>query len=112
MRPTGNRDLAVAGVRYKAWQPASGMHPVLPVNAPLTFEIIDTRSKRSLGGCIYHARHSGRVEHDALPGHAGGADARHMDRFRDIGPRPWPVEIPVDEISAEFPTTLDLRRTR
>lgn len=138
LKSTGVHGEYVAGVRYKAWQPWSALHPTIPVQSPLVFDIYDTWNKRSIGGCTYFVSHPGGRSYDVFPVNSYEAESRRISRFWnynyeqyqepiyapqatgssigrveakgiDLQPKFVPTD-PKDEINPEYPYTLDLRK--
>ncbi|HWU49278.1 MAG TPA: transglutaminase family protein [Asticcacaulis sp.] len=109
LQPTRDGQVQVAGVRYKAWQPWSSLHPNLPVNTPLVFDVLDARLERSLGGCRYHVMHPGGRNYESLPLNENEAEGRRLSRFEAPTHTPGRVKIPPVEINPDYPRTLDLR---
>ena len=129
---TGTHEEYVCGVRYRAWQPSSALHPTIGVDTPVTFDIVDTWNSRSIGGCTYYVSHPGGRSYDVFPVNSNEAESRRVNRFSTTaftqGPLPpapglttvrryieqdrlpFPCDPPAKEINKDFPYTLDLRR--
>ena len=131
LRSTGTHGEYVAGVRFRAWQPPSALHPTIGIHSPLVFDIIDSWNGRSIGGCTYHVAHPGGRHYDVFPVNAYEAETRRVSRFWNFGHSTGPLKPPpeitqlarffpeghipgpmapaAEEINPEYPATLDLR---
>ena len=110
LHPTGENGEFVAGVRYRAWQPPSCLHPNIPVHTPLVFDLVDTWSGHAVGGCKYYVSHPGGRANETFPVNANEAESRRLARFSPIGHTHGPIALPSEERNSEYPLTLDLRR--
>jgi uncharacterized protein (DUF2126 family)/transglutaminase-like putative cysteine protease len=132
LQPTGAADELMAGVRYKAFKAAFGLHPTVEAHAPLVVDVFDRRLGRAIGGCVYHVDHPGGRNYETFPVNAYEAEARRIARFRAWGHSAGEAKAPawIDRLRAcyadaaaqavreplaeppnrEYPYTLDLRR--
>jgi uncharacterized protein (DUF2126 family) len=109
LKATAEKNVYVAGVRYKAWAPPSALHPQMKVHTPLIFDVIDVHHERSLGGCMYHVMHPGGRSYETFPVNQNEAEGRRLSRFEAMGHTAGRCRIPAREENPEFPHTLDLR---
>ncbi|MGC6430589.1 MAG: DUF2126 domain-containing protein [Jejuia sp.] len=135
LKNTGIKGEYVAGIRYKAWNPYSALHPTIGVDAPLVFDVVDTWNKQSVGGCTYFVSHPGGRSYETYPVNSFEAESRRINRFwgfghtqGDVVPdkgdniskeeyknikkqiRPKKFKLKELPINFEFPNTLDLRK--
>lgn len=113
MHPTGVQSQAVAGVKYRAWQPPRCLHPTIGIHTPLQFDIVQRSSGRSIGGCRYHAVHPGGLSHASFPINANEAESRRASRFQ-AGTLTGGVidipQVPPPTGATEYAVTLDMRK--
>lgn len=132
LSPTGKHGEFVGGIRYRAWQPPSALHPTIGIHSPLVFDLIDIWNGKSIGGCTYHVSHPGGRSYERFPINANEAESRRGNRFFDINHTPGilpvtpagkilreffenkhpprPMAPPLEKAADEFPYTLDLRK--
>ncbi|MEN2283079.1 transglutaminase family protein [Algoriphagus sp. SE2] len=136
LKNTGVQGEYVAGIRYRAWQPFSALHPTIGIDTPLVIDLYDSWTKKSVAACQYHVVHPGGRSYDSFPINSNEAEARRISRFFDFGhtittDNPVNLTIKDDQntgryitkveskayydveteiVNPEFPYTMDLRR--
>ena len=111
MKETENQGEFIKGVRFRAWQPPSCLHPTIGVHTPLTFDLYDQWSGRALGGCRYYVSHPGGKFFETIPVNALEAEGRRLTLFEANGHTPGGYVVTRPPDNPEYPFTLDLRTT-
>lgn len=106
---TGTNGEWVAGVRYRAWWPASCLHPTIGVHSPLVFDIVDTWTGQAVAGCTHHVAHAGGRNYSTFPVNSYEAEARRRARFFPFGHSHGTVRVAPGRVHPDYPNTLDLR---
>lgn len=131
LRNTGVHGEYVAGIRYRAWNPPSALHPTIGIHAPLVIDLVDSWNGRAVAGCTYHVQHPGGRNTETYPVNAYEAEARRGSRFWHHGhtPTAWVkqplqrgerridereiqgmiLDIPLEPVNPDYPYTLDMR---
>ncbi|MEM9825602.1 MAG: transglutaminase family protein [Planctomycetota bacterium] len=112
LHATGDPYTAVAGVRFRAWQPPRCLHPTIGIHSPLRFEIIRLASGQSIGGCTYHVVHPGGRGTERSPINANEAESRRAARFEIDGLSGGVqngIQPPVENRGVSPRYTLDMR---
>ena len=110
----------VAGVRYRAWQPWSCLHPTIEPHAPIAVDLVEPRwgerdpqsgvvPADTLGGCAYSVSHPGGRAEDTHPVNALEAESRRAARFSAVSLRPGTNPLRPHRQDPGL-VTLDLRR--
>jgi uncharacterized protein (DUF2126 family) len=110
LKSTGVAGEYVGGVRFRARKYTALLHPAINPHSPLIFDIVDTLTERSLGGCTYYVNPPNGATYDRLPVNDREASSRMAERFVAMGHTPGKIEVPPLRLSPEYPLTLDLRR--
>ncbi|MFP4100183.1 transglutaminase family protein [Coleofasciculus sp.] len=110
LKSTGIPGDYVGGVRFRAREYAALLHPSINSHSPLVFDIVDTWTQRSIGGCRYHVNHPNGIVYDKFPVNHREAESRMLERFIPQDHTPGIISIPPLSLSPEYPLTLDLRR--
>jgi len=109
LHPSGMSGEAIAGIRFRARRLFAALHPTIPVHTPLTFDLIETATGRSVGRCTYYSAAPDGTIYPARPADAEEARARRLERFVVSDPPVEPLPLPEQEHNPIYPMTLDLR---
>jgi uncharacterized protein (DUF2126 family) len=109
LHATGTRGEYVCGVRYRAWQAPSSLHPTIGVHGPLHFDLYDRWNERSIAGATYHVVHAGGRASLDRPVNAAAAEGRRIARFNAFGHTQGKFRPQAASVNPHFPMTLDLR---
>jgi uncharacterized protein (DUF2126 family) len=109
LKSTGMEGEYVGGVRFRTRQHPTISHPAFQPPESLLFEIVDTWSQRSIGGCTYYLTPPNGMTYQTPPINPREAESRRIERFIQQGHTVGQIQLPTVRLNPEYPLTLDLR---